>query len=163
MSKIKSLFLILIGIMSFSSCLKKPVDYAAEELLTLQNYMEKNYPDIEPTKSGLYIVPQKTGFGRKPQSGDTLYINYVGTFLDGTEFDNTNDNLFEYIVGGETELISGFYEGIMSMREGQTALLIMPSTLAYGDRQNGMIAPYSTLIFNVEMHQIKNASLDSKK
>lgn len=163
MSKIRTLFILLVGILSFSSCLKEPVDPVAEELLALEKYMQNNYPEIEPTSSGLYIVPQKTGFGNKPQTGDTLYINYVGTFLDGTEFDNTNDALFEYIVGGEVELISGFYEGIMSLREGQTALLIMPSTLAYGDRQNGMIAPYSTLIFNVEMHQIKSDTQNSKK
>jgi len=163
MSKIKALFLIFIGIVSFSSCFKDPVDPVAEELLTLEKYMQKNYPEIEPTSSGLYIVPQKTGFGNKPQTGDSLYINYVGTFLDGTEFDNTNDKLFEYIVGGENTLISGFEEGVMNMREGQTALLIMPSTLAYGDKQNGMIAPYSTLIFNVEMHQINSDTQNSKK
>ncbi len=156
MQKIKILLIFSILAITVSACLKAPVNPEDEEITTLKKYMHKNYPDIKPTKSGLYFIPQKTGYGNTPINGDTLIINYIGTFLDGREFDNTysKETPFSYTIGSADQLISGFKEGILKLREGQTALLIMPSKLAYGDRQNGMIPSYSSLIFNVEMHKI---------
>jgi len=155
--KILNIFLLfgLLSVLSVS-CIQDPISPEEEELTALKAYIDNNYPDAEPTKSGLYYIPQKTGYGNKPATNDSLTIQYIGKLMDGTEFDNTytDEKAFTYVVGGQIEIISGFKEGILLMREGQTAIFIMPSTLAYGGRQNGLIPPYSSLIFEVELRKI---------
>jgi FKBP-type peptidyl-prolyl cis-trans isomerase len=150
--------IILLGFLSIvlGACVQDTVSPEDEELTKLNAYIKIHYPDAEPTKSGLYFIPQKTGYGNKPLTNDSLTIHYIGKLIDGTEFDNTytDEEAFTYVVGGSIEVISGFREGILLMREGQTAVFIMPSTLAYGARQNGLIPPYSSLIFEVELRKI---------
>ena len=156
MKKYNILLILSIVILSFTSCFEVADSPEADELTNFNKYIEANYPELEPSNKGLYFIPQKTGYGDKPVLGDTLTINYIGYLLNGTEFDNTytDEKAFIYILGGEISVISGFNEGIMRMRQGQTAKFIMPSSLAYGDKQNGLIPPFSSLIFDVELSVI---------
>jgi FKBP-type peptidyl-prolyl cis-trans isomerase len=83
-------------------------------------------------------------------------IHYTGSFIDGKVFDSSleRNEPFLFKIGSQ-QAIQGMEEGILKMRVGGTATLIIPSKLAYGFEQKGPIPPYSTLIFDVELLDVK--------
>jgi len=92
--------------------------------------------------------------GAKPGEDDTVSVHYVGTLLDGTEFDSS-------IARGEPAsfplkgVIPGWTEGLQLMPVGSKYRFVIPSGLAYGDRGAGpAIGPGETLIFEVELLEI---------
>ena len=104
--------------------------------------------------SGLQYKILKKGDGKKPALNDTVVVNYRGTLIDGKEFDSS------YGRGEPTEIplirvIKGWQEAVTSMPVGSKWEIYVPSELAYGDKQAGPIAPNSTLIFEIELVQIK--------
>jgi FKBP-type peptidyl-prolyl cis-trans isomerase len=121
-----------------------------EELLN--QYLKNTNVTVEPTQSGLYYVETLKGKGKSPKPGKKVMINYLAYFVDGKVFDSTykRHKAFEYSYG-VGDVIQGLDEGISKMREGGEAIIIIPSYLAYGDKQKGPVAPYSTLIFEVEL------------
>lgn len=125
-----------------------------EELL--QHYLKISNIVTEPLMSGLYYIPQKEGQGKKAEAGKKVTVEYVGSFIDGSVFDNSyeSDKPFTFILGA-AQVIPGMEEGISKMREGGKATLIIPSHLAYKDQQTGPIPPYSTLIFEVELLKVE--------
>ncbi len=136
----------------FTSC-KSDAD---KELETLQAYIESNNITTEPTASGLYYIETTEGTGAQAQAGDLVDVHYTGTFLDGSKFDSSYDRNepFEFTLGAG-QVIKGWDEGIAYMKEGGKATLIMPSSLAYGTRGSGSIPPYTSLIFEVELVDVK--------
>ena len=96
------------------------------------------------------------GTGEATKNGDTLSVHYVGTFIDGTKFDSSRDSgePFEFTLGAG-QVIPGWDQGLVGMREGGTRMLMIPPELAYRDVQQGPIPPNSTLIFEVELLEIK--------
>ena len=115
------------------------------------------------TPSGLtYMVLQK-GTGRIPKAGETVIYNYTGTFTNGKKFDSSYDEGREPLAFtlGAGELIKGMDEGISKLRVGDKAFLMLPPEIAYGSRNigNGLIPPDSTLVFLVEIIDIKSSSL----
>ncbi|MBL30553.1 MAG: peptidylprolyl isomerase [Flavobacteriaceae bacterium] len=108
------------------------------------------------TNSGLKYSILKKVAGKKVKKGDLVSVHYKGMLLDGTIFDssyNRNQPLdFTYGVG---QVIPGWDEGIGLLNEGESAKLIIPSELAYGERGAGnVIPPNSILIFEVELVKI---------
>ena len=106
------------------------------------------------TKSGLIYVPLKEGSGASPAPTDKVKVNYRGTLADGTEFDSS------YKRGQPAELplnsvIKCWTEGLQMMRPGGKARLICPADIAYGDRGAGLIPPKATLVFEVELLEVK--------
>jgi len=89
------------------------------------------------------------------QDGDTISVNYVGTLLDGTEFDNSYDRgePFEFTLGAGT-VIEGWDEGLLGMKIGEKRKITIPSEKAYGTRSTGSIPANSDLIFEVELLEI---------
>lgn len=105
---------------------------------------------VEVLESGLHIQHIVVGTGAQAKEGDKVLVNYKGTLIDGTEFDS-NENT-EFSVNG---VVKGFKEGILNMKEGGKAILVMPSDLAYGDRGAGQNIPGgATLIFEVELLKV---------
>ena len=104
---------------------------------------------------GLQYKVVKNGTGDKPKDTDTVEVNYKGTFIDGKEFDSSEKN------GGPVsfpvnEVIKGWSEALKMMPVGSKWQLYIPSDLAYGDEGEGEdIAPGSTLVFEVELLNIK--------
>lgn len=128
-----------------------------EETTILQDYMKQNNLKGETTESGLIIITVKEGKGEKPEIGKTVVVNYTGYLLDGTKFDSSFDHNepFEFPIG-QGRVIRGWDEGIATLKVGGKAKLLIPSSLAYGDRAMGDVIPAnSPLIFDVELVKIK--------
>jgi FKBP-type peptidyl-prolyl cis-trans isomerase FkpA len=107
------------------------------------------------TGSGLVYLSLKDGSGTGPGPTDTVKVNYRGTFPDGREFDSS------YKRGEPLELkmdgvIKCWNEGLQKMKPGGKAEMICPPEIAYGDVGTGsLILPYATLVFEVELLEVK--------
>ena len=114
------------------------------------------------TESGLKYVDIALGDGDMPETGDKVVVHYTGTLEDGTKFDSSRDRNrpFEFPLG-MGRVIKGWDEGLASMRIGGKRQLIIPANLAYGDRATGKIPANSTLIFDVELIDIKKQFKDT--
>jgi peptidylprolyl isomerase len=109
------------------------------------------------TASGLKYEDLKVGTGASPKTGDTVIVHYTGTLTDGTKFDSSRDRgtPFDFVIG-TGGVIKGWDEGVMSMKVGGRRKLTIPPDLGYGDRgAGGVIPPGATLIFDVELLDIK--------
>ena len=110
------------------------------------------------TASGLtYIITEK-GTGRQPKIGDTVTVHYTGTLTNGVKFDSSRDagKPFSFPLG-KGRVIKGWDEGIDKLHVGDHAILILPASLGYGVRGagNGAIPPNATLVFVVELVDVK--------
>ncbi|WP_243346083.1 FKBP-type peptidyl-prolyl cis-trans isomerase [Parabacteroides sp. FAFU027] len=104
--------------------------------------------------SGLQYEIIKEGDGEKPKATDRVKCHYHGTLIDGRVFDSSVSR-GEPAVFGVNQVIPGWVEALQLMPKGSTWKLYIPSQLAYGQRGAGeMIAPNSTLIFEVELIDI---------
>ena len=152
----KNIVLIIISIIAFSwtSC-DKEVDQAEEEMKLLNQYLADNQITTEPEASGLYYIETEAGTGLQPQQGETVDVHYTGKLIDGTVFDTSvGGSSFSFTLG-IGYVIPGWDEGIGYMKEGGKAILIIPSKLGYGSSGIGSIPPYSTLIFDVELVDVR--------
>lgn len=118
----------------------------------LNAYLEKNGVVAQPTSTGLYYVKTQDGTGEKPSKGSTVKAHYTGYLLDGTVFDTSIERgePIEFVLG-VGQVIPGWDEGIALMSKGEKAVLYIPYYLAYGDRDLGVIPPFSNLVFEVEL------------
>ncbi|HFD12700.1 MAG TPA: FKBP-type peptidyl-prolyl cis-trans isomerase [Crenotrichaceae bacterium] len=112
---------------------------------------------VTVTKSGLQYEVLKAGDGPKPKATDTVSVHYVGTLLDGTEFDSSvkrgTPSTFPL-----NRVIPGWTEGVQLMNVGSKYRFVIPSDLAYGTRgAGGKIGPGETLIFEIELLEIKDS------
>jgi FKBP-type peptidyl-prolyl cis-trans isomerase FkpA len=121
----------------------------------LQKYLSENKINVKPTESGLYYIEVKKGSGAKPTAGQTVKVHYKGTMLDGNVFDTSEGREPIDFVIGTGQVIPGWDEGIMKMSIGGKAKFIIPSKLAYGENGAGPIPPYSPLVFEVELLNVK--------
>lgn len=108
-----------------------------------------NKEGVVTLESGLQIETLTEGTGAQPSVDDKVLVNYVGTLIDGTQFD-ANDSI-EFNLNG---VVKGFSEGISNMKEGGSAIITMPSDMAYGDRAMGNIPGGSTLQFKVDLLKV---------
>lgn len=119
--------------------------------------LDKLAVGFEETKSGLrYQILQK-GTGAKAQKGQTVSVHYKGQLPDGTVFDSSykRKQPLEFPVG-VGQVIAGWDEGIQLLNVGDKARLVIPSDLGYGSRgAGGVIPPDATLIFDVELMDVK--------
>lgn len=131
-------------------------DPVAHEAALLNEYLAENNITVEPESSGLYYIETEEGSGEFPLTGKSCVVRFTGKFIDGRIFANyTGDNTYTFTYN-VTQLIPGFVEGVGLMKAGGMATVIIPSSLAYGGdgSQNGVIPPYSTLIYEIELLQV---------
>jgi len=127
----------------------------ARNKLVEDEYLKNNgqRPEVQTTASGLQYEIVKNTEGEKPKSSSVVRVNYTGHFTDGRLFDSSSEEGGAYIP--LENVISGWTEGLLLMSPGSIYRLFIPSKLAYGsDGIQGVIAPYSTLIFMVELLEI---------
>jgi len=116
-------------------------------------YLENNKQKagVKVTESGLQYEVLKAGEGPKPTSADRVKVHYVGTLIDGKEFDNSIKR-GEPAVFGVGQVIKGWSEAMQLMNVGSKYRLVIPSDLAYGEKGvSPSIQPNSVLVFEVEL------------
>ena len=99
----------------------------------------------------LEIETTEEGSGKEAVAGDFVEMHYTGTLEDGTKFDSSldRDEPFKFTLG-VGQVIPGWDQGIVGMKPGAKRKLIIPSHLAYGERNLPGIPAGSTLLFDVE-------------
>ena len=111
-------------------------------------------PGVIKTESGLCYRIITEGKGEIPTKTDKVKVNYRGTLIDGTEFDSSykrNDpTTFR-----ANQVITGWTEALTMMPVGSKWELFIPQDLAYGERNQGQIKPFSTLVFEVDLLSIE--------
>ena len=122
-----------------------------------EKFLEENKlrEGVKETESGLQYEVIKQGKGPKPTAESTVKVHYEGTLIDGTVFDSSyqRGEPIEFPLNG---VIKGWTEGLQLMPVGSIYKLYIPYELGYGERGAGQsIPPYSTLIFKVELLDIK--------
>jgi FKBP-type peptidyl-prolyl cis-trans isomerase len=128
-----------------------------EESGLRQKYLQDNKITAKPTASGLYYIEKVKGTGIQASAGKKVKVHYTGTLLNGKKFDSSSGKEPYAFTLGKSQVIKGWDEGIAMMRKGGKATLIVPSSLAYGERDMGEIPPYSTLVFDVELIDVMDA------
>ncbi|NNJ12713.1 FKBP-type peptidyl-prolyl cis-trans isomerase [Chloroflexales bacterium ZM16-3] len=109
------------------------------------------------TASGLKYYDFVVGDGAEATAGKTAVVHYTGWLTDGTMFDSSlnRGQTFPFPVGAG-QVIKGWDEGVAGMRVGGKRQLLIPSTLGYGaNGAGGVIPPNATLIFEVELVDVK--------
>jgi peptidylprolyl isomerase len=122
--------------------------------LIASNSMSNN---TTTTPSGLQYVDLQAGEGASPKTGQFVTVHYTGTLTDGTKFDSSRDRgqPFQFKIG-VGQVIKGWDEGVGTMKVGGRRQLIIPPELGYGARgAGGVIPPNATLIFDVELLEVK--------
>ena len=130
---------------------KKQSYKAAQNLAEGKAFLAKNAlkENVDTTASGLQYTIIAEGAAEKISSRDTVWVNYKGTLLDGTVFDENDSTRFV-----ANQVIKGWTEGLGLLGEGGKATLYIPSDLAYGERGNRSIEPNSVLVFDVEVLKV---------
>jgi FKBP-type peptidyl-prolyl cis-trans isomerase FklB len=121
-----------------------------------QNYLAENKkrPGVVTTNSGLQYEVIRQGTGPKPVVNDTVVCHYKGTFIDGTEFDNSysRGTPAEFAVTG---VIRGWTEVLQLMPAGSKYKVYVPHNLGYGSGDYNGIPGGSLLIFEIELLSVK--------
>jgi len=149
----------------------------AKEPAAIQKYITDNKLNVTKTATGLNYVITKPGTGPLPNAGDTVYVNYVGRFTNGKVFETSikeeaikaktysAQNPYQPISLpiGQGKVIPGWDQGIMLLNKGAKATFVIPSDLAYKDQGNQVIGPYTPLVFEIELVNIKPADPNAPK
>ena len=116
----------------------------------------KTAEGVKVTASGLQYKIASEGSGASPKGDEIVVVNYKGTLVDGKEFDSSykRNTPAEFPLKG---VIPGWTEGLQLMKKGGKATFFVPPELGYGDRPRQNIPSNATLIFEVELVDIKPA------
>ena len=137
---------ILNGFISKKQTYKAEYNLAKGKAFLAKNALKAN---VDTTASGLQYTIIAEGEEYKVQPNDTVWVNYKGTLLDGTVFDENDSTQFV-----ANRVIRGWTEGLGLLGEGGKATLYIPADLAYGERGNRDIEPNSVLVFDVEVLKV---------
>lgn len=130
--------------------------YVAKKDAEIAKKIEELKEGMQTTASGLMYKIVKQGSGKQPKAGDTVQVHYAGMLTNGQEFDNSfkRGQPIEVPIG-VGNLIKGWDEGILLLKEGDRAIFLIPSELGYGARgAGGVIPPNATLVFEVELVKV---------
>lgn len=119
--------------------------------------LDKLATGFNKTESGLRYQIIQEGNGLKAEKGKTVSIHYKGQLPDGTVFDSSykRNQPLDFVLG-MGQVIAGWDEGVALLKVGDKARLVIPSDLAYGSEgAGGVISPNATLVFDVELMDVK--------
>lgn len=128
-----------------------PAALAASFLLALAGCGSDSPTDNSGGVTTLQVTDLTVGTGATAVNGDVCTVNYVGTFLDGRQFDAGS---FAFQLGAG-RVIAGFDQGVVGMKVGGKRQLVIPPSLAYGSTGQGSIPPNTTLKFVVDLVSIQ--------
>lgn len=104
----------------------------------------------------LEVSVETPGSGASAKKGDRVSVHYTGRLTDGTKFDSSLDRSepFTFTLG-ERRVIAGWEQGVLGMQKGEKRRLVIPASLAYGERGvPGVIPANATLVFDIELISI---------
>ncbi len=144
------------AVLSSSKCNDKTADSANNSNSEGTAAEGAHSTDTVTTASGLKYIIWKKGKGLKAETGDNVFVHYAGRLLSGAPFDNSYDRgkPFDFPLGGG-RVIKGWDEGIAYLTVGDSATLIIPANLGYGSVDRPSIPANSTLIFDVQLMDVK--------
>lgn len=119
-----------------------------------EDYLAKKAQEegVVKTASGLMYKVITQGTGKKPSATSDVMVKYRGSLVNGTVFDEQTSPISLNLA----QVISGWTEGLQLMNEGSKYELYLPYDLAYGERAQSIIKPYSALIFEVELVSVED-------
>lgn len=135
-----------------SACTKK-----SEQASETQN-TETSAPvqSAQTTEVKVDMVDSVVGKGAVAENGKAITVHYTGTLTDGTKFDSSVDRKEPFTFNlGAGQVIKGWEQGILGMKVGGKRKLTIPPALAYGANAVGAIPANSTLVFDVELLEVK--------
>lgn len=128
------------------------------EAKLMEDFAKKNFPNATKTQYGIYRVVVKEGAGDVIKNGQTVTVDYTGKLMDGKVFDSSVDKpgpKFNVTVG-QGAVIPGWEQALVMMKKGEKSIFFIPSNLAYGEQgAGGVIQPFSSLIFEMEVLDVK--------
>jgi FKBP-type peptidyl-prolyl cis-trans isomerase len=146
------LFFLLLG----SSCQKDSITRFEDERREIRKYLEDLNLDYQEHSTGLFIVSDIPGetcaagpYACSPSPSSQVEVRYVGSYLDGEVFDQTQGNAT--VKFRLYNLVLGWQYGLQLMTKGETARLFIPSRLGYGPNPPGGIRANAILVFEVEL------------
>ncbi|HTC83965.1 MAG TPA: FKBP-type peptidyl-prolyl cis-trans isomerase [Rhizomicrobium sp.] len=144
--------------------------YAADDVLSIENNLK--YLDENKAKKGVIVRPSglqfrifQNGYGKRPQSTDTVKVYYTGKLINGVIFDGTSPGLPASMK--LNQVIPGWIEALQLMREGDHWQLVIPPNLGYGVRGSPdggqAVPPNQTLIFDIKLLETTPAPKKGEK
>jgi FKBP-type peptidyl-prolyl cis-trans isomerase FkpA len=134
-------------------------NFGEYERIKLMHFIQEEQLFAEADSSGMYYIPLNEAGGKRIEQGDTIEVHYEGKFLYGKFFDSTRkrDETFQFVYGQEWQVVEGLERAIGQMHDGEKALIILPSDLAFGEygSSTGIIPPYTSLVFEVEILSVR--------
>ncbi|MGB2079804.1 MAG: FKBP-type peptidyl-prolyl cis-trans isomerase [Vibrio sp.] len=122
-----------------------------------QHFLDNNkrHEAVHTTESGLqYQVISNSNEEKSPSKASSVTVHYEGSLIDGSVFDSSYKR-GEPLTFPVNQVIQGWQEGLLIMNQGDKYRFFIPAHLGYGKRQAGSIPPGSTLIFDVELLEVK--------
>ena len=118
-------------------------------------YIEREGIKVNPTESGIYIIPIEKGKGRCPVKGEKVELDFEAFLLNGQSVGSTfgQNEKFSFVLG-EGYTIPGWEEIVPKMHLGERIRAIIPSEMAYGEHQVGNIPAYANLVYDIKLLKI---------
>ncbi len=137
---------------------------AAGEIKAMDEFMAKNKVNATKTPKGVYVEIIRQGTGPNADSGKLVSVKYTGKLMADPKkvFDSNIDSSFGHtepfeLVLGRGSVIPGWEDGLRYFAKGGKGRLYIPSAMAYGPQGSGPIPPFSNLIFDIEVLDVKDA------
>ena len=129
-----------------------------EEYSQIMNYVTANFQNSSKLANDAFMQVTKGTKLDSIKEGKRVKLRYKGSYLDGRIVDFTPENKpFEFVIGQEGQIIEGLRRALLGLKKGEKAKIILPSRLAFGSGggSTGSIAPYSPLLYEVEILDVK--------
>lgn len=140
--------MVVLFLFAVTGC-SKSNSQAKKDRKLIDEYVASHNLQGQFTGSGLYYVIEDSGSAKHPTLSSQLNVDYKGYFLDDRVFDQGKGVSFPL-----SGVIAGWQEGLPLIGEGGKIKLLIPSALAYGDRQAGTIPPNTVLGFDVTLNSV---------
>jgi FKBP-type peptidyl-prolyl cis-trans isomerase FkpA len=124
------------------------IPYVAKNEKQIEKYVAEKGLKGTKSESGLYYVIKEPGTGKQATPASNVTVAYKGYFMDGKVFDQSDEKGISFGLG---QVVKGWTEGISYLKEGGSALLVIPAKLGYGGSDYASIPGGSVLIFEVKL------------
>ena len=125
-----------------------PLTQLEQDIQQIQAYLDDNQLSAESTPSGLHYIIETPGMGGHPTVEDEVTVYYKGYYLDLEVFDETDGSPVTFPLGN---VIAGWQEGVARLQKGGKGVLLLPSSLAYGDAPPDGVRSNAVMVFDVEL------------